>query len=70
MLQLCVLQAEMERMKEENRMLEEAIDRTMKDYYDLQIKFADIQQEDQPKVIFLSPKSSSVHLKMDDSTLL
>ncbi|CAL9115597.1 unnamed protein product, partial [Musa hybrid cultivar] len=54
--ELCVLQAEMERMKEENRMLEEAIDRTMKDYYDLQIKFADIQQEDQPKEhqVFLS----------------
>ncbi|URD75818.1 hypothetical protein MUK42_10014 [Musa troglodytarum] len=54
--ELCVLQAEMERMKEENRMLQEVIDRTMNDYYDLQMKFADIQQEDQPKEhqVFLS----------------
>ncbi|KAJ8493654.1 hypothetical protein OPV22_015375 [Ensete ventricosum] len=54
--ELCVLQAEMERVKEENRMLQEVIDRTMKDYSDLQMKFADIQQLVQPKKhqVFLS----------------
>ncbi|XP_072991395.1 uncharacterized protein [Typha latifolia] len=56
--ELCILQAEMNRMKEENKLLREAIDRAMKDYYDLQTKFtaATAQQSDQPKEpqIFLS----------------
>ncbi|KAI3803860.1 hypothetical protein L1987_32023 [Smallanthus sonchifolius] len=41
---LSMLQSEMNRMKEENKELRQVVDRTMKDYYDLQMKFSIIQQ--------------------------
>ncbi|XP_020083305.1 probable WRKY transcription factor 9 [Ananas comosus] len=44
--ELCMLQTEMDRMKEENELLRKAVDRTMKDYYDLQMKFAAVQKAD------------------------
>ncbi|KAL8188770.1 hypothetical protein R6Q57_029525 [Mikania cordata] len=54
---LSMLQTEMNRMKEENKVLREVIEQTMKDYYDLQMKFSVIQQSSNqikdPKV-FLS----------------
>lgn len=37
-----MLQMEMDRMKEENRILKRVVEQTMKDYYDLQIKLAAI----------------------------
>ncbi|KAK9286661.1 hypothetical protein L1049_015061 [Liquidambar formosana] len=54
--ELCVLQMEMNRMKEENMVLRKVVEQTMKDYYDLQTKFAFIQQNNQKKdpQIFLS----------------
>ncbi|XP_058078607.1 probable WRKY transcription factor 9 [Magnolia sinica] len=42
--ELCVLQMEMDRMKEENRVLRKVVEQTMKDYYDLQMKFAVVQK--------------------------
>ncbi|KAK9110102.1 hypothetical protein Sjap_018162 [Stephania japonica] len=42
---LRVLEAEMNRMKEENQVLRKVVEQTMKDYYDLQIKFSSIQQQ-------------------------
>ncbi|CAL9123961.1 unnamed protein product [Musa acuminata var. zebrina] len=47
--ELCALQAEMDRMKEENKRLQEVIDRISNDYYELQMRLADIQQQGQPK---------------------
>ncbi|KAL7205887.1 hypothetical protein ACSBR2_018743 [Camellia fascicularis] len=54
--ELSVLQMEMNRMKEENKVLRKAVDQTVKNYYDLQMKFAVIQQNNQNKdpKIFLS----------------
>ncbi|CAL5377806.1 unnamed protein product [Camellia sinensis] len=54
--ELSVLQMEMNRMKEENKVLRKAVDQTMKNYYNLQMKFAVIQQNNQNKdpKIFLS----------------
>lgn len=49
--QLCVLQMEMNRMKEENKVLRKVVEQTMKEYYDLQMKFAAIQQDNQKKVV-------------------
>lgn len=61
-LQLCMLQAEMNRMKEENKLLRNVIDRTWKDYHELQMQFAGIQQQDRyPKVIILLPESFLFH---------
>lgn len=40
-------------MKEENKRLQEVIDRISNDYYELQMRLADIQQQGQPKVIIL-----------------
>lgn len=57
--QILSLQLEMNRMKEENTQLRKAVDRSMKDYYDLQRKFVAIQnqkqqqQQQQPKVSWL-----------------
>ncbi|XP_010245089.1 PREDICTED: probable WRKY transcription factor 9 [Nelumbo nucifera] len=53
---LSVLQMEMDRMKEENKQLRKVVEQTMKDYYDLQMKLAVIQQNDtkQDPQIFLS----------------
>ncbi|XP_050210341.1 probable WRKY transcription factor 9 [Mercurialis annua] len=42
--QLCALQMEMNRMKEENELLRKVVEQTMKDYCDLQMKFAVVQQ--------------------------
>lgn len=42
--QLSALQMQMNRMKEENKVLRRVVEQTMKDYYDLQMKFAVIQQ--------------------------
>ncbi|XP_076887541.1 putative WRKY transcription factor 9 [Bidens hawaiensis] len=54
---LSILQMEMNRMKEENKVLRQEVEQTMKDYYDLQMKFSVIQQSSSqikdPKV-FLS----------------
>ncbi|RZR87855.1 hypothetical protein BHM03_00015324 [Ensete ventricosum] len=44
--QLCMLEAEMNRMKEENKLLRNVIDRTWKDYHELQMQFAGIHQQD------------------------
>ncbi|GMY39145.1 putative WRKY transcription factor 9 [Fagus crenata] len=54
--ELCVLQMEMNRMKEENKVLRKVVEQTMKDYCDLQMKFAAIQQNNHKKdpQIFLS----------------
>ncbi|XP_076887716.1 WRKY transcription factor 72A-like [Bidens hawaiensis] len=54
---MSILQIEMNRMKEENKVLRQEVEQTMKDYYDLQMKFSVIQQSSNqikdPKV-FLS----------------
>ncbi|XVE48710.1 hypothetical protein DITRI_Ditri01bG0024100 [Diplodiscus trichospermus] len=54
--ELCVLQMEMNRMKEENEVLRKVVEKTVEDYHDLQMKFAAIQQNNQNKdtQIFLS----------------
>ncbi|XP_022762247.1 probable WRKY transcription factor 9 [Durio zibethinus] len=54
--ELSVLQMEMNRMKEENKVLRKVVEKTMQDYYDLQMKFSVIQQNNQKKdpQIFLS----------------
>lgn len=48
--QLSLLQMEMNRMKEENKVLRDEVEQTMKDYYELQMKFATVQQNNQKKV--------------------
>ncbi|KAE8672897.1 putative WRKY transcription factor 9 [Hibiscus syriacus] len=51
-----VLRKEMNRVKEENKVLREVVEKTMQDYYDLQMKFAVVQQnnhQEDPR-IFLS----------------
>lgn len=48
------MQEEMEKMKEENQMLRRAVDRTVRDYYELKKKVEACyqqQQADEPKVI-------------------
>lgn len=53
-LQVSAMQEEMEKMKEENRMLRRVVDRTVRDYYELQKKVEACyqqQQADEPKVI-------------------
>ncbi|XP_068323058.1 probable WRKY transcription factor 9 [Pyrus communis] len=47
--ELSVLQMEMSRMKEENKALRKVVEQTMKDYYDLQMKFTVIHQSNQNK---------------------
>ncbi|KAM3377625.1 putative WRKY transcription factor 9 [Capsicum galapagoense] len=42
--ELSMLEKEMKRMKEENKVLRMAVEQTMKDYYDLQAKFSTIHQ--------------------------
>lgn len=52
-LQLSTMQKEMEKMKEENRMLRRVVDRTVRDYYELQSRLAAYGQQqpaDHPKV--------------------
>ncbi|XP_073141418.1 probable WRKY transcription factor 9 [Henckelia pumila] len=63
------LQKQMNRMKEENKKLKEAVERTMKDYSDLQSKFAVIQQNNykkDPKLI-LSLKGNNHEDPNEDS---
>ncbi|KAL6911557.1 hypothetical protein ACP4OV_000362 [Aristida adscensionis] len=43
--EVSAMQEEMEKMKEENRMLRRVVDRTVRDYYDLQMKLAAYQQQ-------------------------
>lgn len=52
--QLSVLQMRMNRMKEENTMLRNAVEKTMKDYTDLQTKFAIINQQKKVNYIKLN----------------
>ncbi|XP_019051741.1 PREDICTED: probable WRKY transcription factor 9 [Nelumbo nucifera] len=54
--ELSVLQMEMDRMKEENKLLRKVVEETMKDYRSLQMKLAVVQQNDTRKdpQIFLS----------------
>nr|CAB3447996.1 unnamed protein product [Digitaria exilis] len=56
--EVSAMQEEMEKMKEENLMLRRVVDRTMRDYYELQMKLAAYQQQpaDEPKEpeVFLS----------------
>ncbi|CAK9145955.1 unnamed protein product [Ilex paraguariensis] len=71
---------EMNRMKEENKVLRKVVEHTMKDFYDLQMKFAVIQQSKQKKgpKIFLplhgsdhereETKRSPENLEEDDTT--
>ncbi|WCJ18443.1 WRKY family transcription factor [Euphorbia peplus] len=47
--QLSALQTEMNRMKEENQVLRNVVEQTMKDYYHLQTKFAVIHQNTREK---------------------
>ncbi|RDX91128.1 putative WRKY transcription factor 9, partial [Mucuna pruriens] len=47
--ELSVLQMEMESMKEENKVLRKVVEQTMKDYYDLQMKFSAIQENNKRK---------------------
>ncbi|KAF8404175.1 hypothetical protein HHK36_009055 [Tetracentron sinense] len=58
---LFVLEMEMNRMKEENEVLRKVVEQSMKDYYDLQMKFAIIQQNGPSKEphIFLSLNGNS-----------
>ena len=44
-------------MKEENKVLRKVVEKTMQDYYDLQMKFAVIQQNKQKKVVI----NGSIH---------
>ncbi|CAN6245942.1 unnamed protein product [Urochloa humidicola] len=50
--EVSAMQEEMEKMKEENRMLRQVVDRTVRDYYELQMKLAAYRQQpaDDPKV--------------------
>lgn len=67
LMQLCMLQSELDRVKEENKMLREVVDRSRKSYYELRMRFRDILQQEQLKVIIPSPShSSNIH----SSTLL
>ena len=67
LMQLCMLQSELDRVKEENKMLREVVDRSRKNYYELRMRFRDILQQEQLKVIIPSPsQSSNIH----SSTLL
>lgn len=43
-------------MKEENKVLRKVVEQTMKDYYDLQMKFAAFQQNETKRVIPFIPQ--------------
>ncbi|KAK9929447.1 hypothetical protein M0R45_026547 [Rubus argutus] len=47
--ELFVLQMEMSRMKEENKVLRKVVEQTMKDYYDLQMKFTAVHHQNNQK---------------------
>ncbi|KAL8553636.1 hypothetical protein ACS0TY_002080 [Phlomoides rotata] len=57
--ELCVLQMKMNRIKEENKMLRNAVEKTMKDYTDLQTKFATIQQDMKKKKKNKDPETTT-----------
>nr|XP_043626406.1 probable WRKY transcription factor 9 [Erigeron canadensis] len=52
---LSMLHMEMNRMKEENKVLKQVVEKTMKDYYDLQMKFSIIRQSSNNQI--KDPKS-------------
>lgn len=54
-------------MKEENRMLRRVVDRTVRDYYELQMKLAAYQQQpaDEPKVIAAAAANNDPTLLID-----
>ncbi|KAK9111707.1 hypothetical protein Scep_019226 [Stephania cephalantha] len=54
--QLRALEAEMNRMKEENQVLRKVVEQTMKDYYDLQMKLSSIQQQNKDDATTKEPK--------------
>lgn len=66
--QLLRLQAELARMKEENRILKEGIERAMKDYCDLRNKFAAIQQQERQKPTQVSFYPLSIETSMERET--
>ncbi|XP_050378444.1 probable WRKY transcription factor 9 [Argentina anserina] len=45
--ELCALQIEMSRMKDENKVLRKVVEQTMKNYYDLQMQFTHVHQNSQ-----------------------
>jgi len=62
------MQEEMEKMKEENRKLRRVVDRTVRDYYELQMKLAAYQQQpaaDEPKVIGSANNNDDPKLLID-----
>ncbi|XP_030511228.1 probable WRKY transcription factor 9 [Cannabis sativa] len=72
--ELSKLQMEMNRMKEENIVLRKVVEKTMKDYYELQIKFASIQQNNpnnikkQDTLAFLSLHHETTQQKTSGTT--
>ncbi|CAA7401563.1 unnamed protein product [Spirodela intermedia] len=54
--ELLRLQAELTRIKEENRILKEGVERAMKDYCDLRNKFTEIQQQERQKLPSQDPE--------------
>ncbi|CAA2934740.1 probable WRKY transcription factor 9 [Olea europaea subsp. europaea] len=54
--EISILQMQMNHMKEENKLLSKAVEQIMKDYYDLQTRFAIIQQNKDPKKNFFMLK--------------
>uniref|UniRef100_A0A0D9VLJ3 WRKY domain-containing protein n=1 Tax=Leersia perrieri TaxID=77586 RepID=A0A0D9VLJ3_9ORYZ len=61
--ELSEMQDEMERMKEENRMLRRVYDKTVRDYYELQMKLAAYQQKHAAD----GPKETEVFLSLGDN---
>ena len=54
---MSTMQEEMEKMKEENKMLRRVVDRTVRDYYELQTKLAAYQKQptdQEPKVKYIN----------------
>ncbi|GJM86985.1 hypothetical protein PR202_ga02894 [Eleusine coracana subsp. coracana] len=70
--EVSAMQEEMEKMKEENKMLRRVVDRTVRDYYELQMKLAAYQQQpaDEPKEpeVFLSLGEPKLKLKEEQAT--
>lgn len=57
--QMNILQVEMDRVKEENKVMMKMMEQTLKDYYDLQMKFAATIQENNKKIVNQSDYSFS-----------
>ncbi|KAL0293739.1 UNVERIFIED_CONTAM: putative WRKY transcription factor 9 [Sesamum calycinum] len=68
--EMSALQMRMNRMKEENKMLRNAVERTMRDYTDLQMKFAVVQENSKkrkdPNMDFLLTGDRSVEDPNED----